>query len=87
MSDTAQGYWMYETSGVLRPAVRAYLNNETMTPLQIAAMRAYLRLWIGAPHLRGAEVETLRRDVDTLTTQSAMRRWIHTAIDAGVDPL
>ena len=40
------GYWMYETSGVLRPAVGAYLRAEPMTDEQIAAMRAYLRLRI-----------------------------------------
>lgn len=37
------GFWMNETSGVLRPAVEAYLRREPMTPNQIAAMRAYLR--------------------------------------------
>jgi hypothetical protein len=32
------GYWMYETSGVLRPAVHAFLHDEAMTGEQIAAM-------------------------------------------------
>jgi hypothetical protein len=35
------GYWMYETSGVLRPAIENYLNNRPMSPENIAAMRAY----------------------------------------------
>lgn len=27
----APGYWMYETSGMLRPAVEAYLTGKRMT--------------------------------------------------------
>lgn len=56
----APGYWMHETSGVLRPAVEAYLNQRPMSKKQIAAMRAYLRQWIAAPEWRGEEVERLR---------------------------
>ena len=72
---------------MLRPAVRAYLGGEVMTPLQIATLRAYLRQWIMAPHFMGDAVETLRGEIDGLTTQAALRRWIYGAIDAGVDPL
>lgn len=43
---TGPGYWMNETSGVLRPAVEAYLNGTEMTPGQIVAMRGYLRQWV-----------------------------------------
>ena len=43
------GYWMHEISGVLAPAVKAYLTGGAMTPGQIAAMRAYVRQWIDAP--------------------------------------
>jgi hypothetical protein len=33
MSDVASapGYWMNETSGVLRPAIEAYLNHDELT--------------------------------------------------------
>jgi hypothetical protein len=34
------GYWMHETSGVLRPAVEAYLRDEPMTEAQIEATGA-----------------------------------------------
>ena len=40
------GYWMNETSGVLRPAIEAYLLEKDMTAQQIAAMRAYIRQWM-----------------------------------------
>jgi hypothetical protein len=80
------GYWMYETSGVLRPAIENYLNNRPMSPENIAAMRAYLRQWINSD-FRGPEIELLRRLVDGLVTVEAIRRWIHLAVNADVDPL
>jgi hypothetical protein len=81
------GYWMGETSGVLRPAVAAYLNGEPMTAAQIAAMRAYLRQWIAAPVWQGPTIAALRAAVDDLTNRNAIERWIDIAIDAGLDPL
>lgn len=81
------GYWMNETSGVLRPAVEAYLRNETMTPEHIAAMRAYLRQWIMAPAWMGPEVDELRASLDGLTTRGAITAWLDQAMDAGIDPL
>lgn len=42
-------FWMYETSGVLRPGVKAYLKGKPMKAKEIAAVRAYLRVWIFAP--------------------------------------
>jgi hypothetical protein len=42
-------FWMYETSGVLRPAVRAYIKGTPMTAKDIAAIRTYLRVWVFAP--------------------------------------
>lgn len=79
------GYWMNETSGVLRPAVEAYLNHDEMTPSEIAAMRAYLRQWIAA--FPGPDAESLAKDVDGLIDRSAIDRWLHKAIDQGIDPL
>lgn len=80
-------YWMTEASGILRPAVRAYLHDETMTPIQIAMMAAYLRQWIMADGFAGPEVEQLRRDIRGLNNQAAIRRWIRAALAAGIDPL
>ena len=69
------GYWMDETSGVLRPAVEAYLHSERMTGEQIAAMRAYLRQWIMSPYYAGPTIDVLRASVGTLTTRAAISRW------------
>jgi hypothetical protein len=84
---TAPGYWMRETSGVLRPAVEAYLRGEAMTAMQIAAMRAYLRQWIIAPSWRGDGIEDLRRRVQWLTSRADIRAWLDEAEALGIDPL
>lgn len=87
------GYWMYETSGILRPAIAAYVNwaldpkSPEMTEPQIAAMRAYLRQWIACPMWQGEEIEALRDSVDWLTSRAAFDQWIDKAMDQGIDPL
>ena len=83
--DAAPGYWMHETSGVLRPAVEAYLTGGPMLPEHIAAMRAYLRQWIMAPTWRG--VGDLRERIDMLIDRAAIDRWLWDAEMAGIDPL
>jgi hypothetical protein len=87
---------MYETSGVLRPAIAAYLNGAPMTEADIAAMRAYLRQWIGAPvwdtnpHA-GPEwrawLARMRARIDELTSREAIGAWLDDAIDNAIDPL
>jgi hypothetical protein len=81
------GYWMHETSGVLRPAVEAYLHGEPMTPEHIAAMRAYLRQWMRGGWGPEAEVQALRERVDTIRTQADVRRWLRDADELCIDPL
>lgn len=81
------GYWKNETSGVLRPAVEAYLKGGPMTGEQIAAMRAYLRQWINAPGWVAPCLPELRADIDNLTTWTAIDRWIHRAYAWEIDPL
>ena len=90
------GYWMHETSGVLRPAVEAYLAGGKMTPEQIAAMRAYLRQWIMSPvwdenpHASEGHQQWLamqRRLIDCLTSRPTIEAWIAGAVQMGMDPL
>jgi hypothetical protein len=81
------GYWMNETSGVLRPAIVAYLEGDELTPAEIAAIRAYLRQWIMAPAWAGPAVEELRREVDELTSRQAIKAWLDHALNEGIDPL
>ena len=81
------GYWRDETSGVLRPAVIAYLDGGDMTPEHIAAMRAYLRQWIAGFWFGEDEIEALRAAIDGLVTRAAITAWLNRAIDLGIDPL
>ena len=81
------GYWMNETSGVLRPAVEAYLAGGAMTVMQVGAMRAYLRQWIALPVWQGPTVEELRSAIGGLTTRANIEAWLNHAEDAGIDPL
>ena len=82
---SAPGFWMNETSGVLRPAVEAYLRREPMTPGQVAAMRAYFRQWLASDLWR--DVEELRAKIDELDSASAIRTWLREALELGIDPL
>jgi hypothetical protein len=86
MSDPP-GYWMHETSGVLRAAVEAYLNQEPLTEDQVSAMRAYFRQWIMADWAPGRLVDELRSAVDGITSRAAITVWLAEAERAGIDPL
>lgn len=87
MAEPHPGFWMHETSGVLRPTVEAYLFGRPMTEAHIAAMRAYLRQWIAAPAWQGAGIVDLRERVDLLTTRQGIRAWLDDAVALGIDPL
>lgn len=88
MPDTDMpGYWMNETSGVLRPAVEAYLNGGPMTGEQVAAMRAYLRQWINAPVWMAPDLDALRAAVDDLASWGDINRWLREVDHWGIDPL
>jgi hypothetical protein len=80
-------FWMYETSGVLRPAVRAYLKGKAITANDIAAIRTYLSVWIFAPEFDGDGIEALRQTVDGLASREASKDWLATARKEWVSPL
>jgi len=80
------GYWMNETSGVLAPVVEKYLRGEQLAPLEVGAMRAYLRQWI-AGGFQGPEIVQLRREVERIASTDDVRRWLSDAMNAGIDPL
>lgn len=92
----APHYWMWEESGVLAPAVHAYLRNEALTDVQIGALRAYFRQWIGSPvwnqnphmdEVGKAQLEALRRGVETIRTREDADAWVKHAVAQGLDPL
>ncbi len=81
------GYWMAESSGVLRLVVPAFLRGDELGPAEVVAMRAYLQQWIKAGIWEGPEIPALRADVDNLRTTSEIRAWIARAVEIRVDPL
>ena len=89
MSEThpMPGYWMHETSGVLRPVIEAYLAGEELNAEQVATMRAYLRQWIEAPGWGGLEVDELRQSVRGLDSRHRIKVWLRRAELCGIDPL
>ena len=80
------GYWMYDTSGVLRPAVEAYLTGGDMPVEHIVTMRAYLRQWINGDW-QGWRIAELRREVELLTSREEIQRWLDHCMDLGIDPI
>lgn len=87
MSPATPGYWMYETSGALRPAIVHYLNRQVLSDEEIGAIRAYLKQWIMADGWLDDAVEKLRADVDHIGSRSAIDRWLYACDQVGIDPL
>jgi len=83
---TLPGYWMHETSGVLRPIVLKYLEGQPLEVDEVVTMRAYLRQWMAAD-LRGSSVAELRERIEEICTVAELRSWLDDALDAGIDPL
>ena len=69
------GYWMHETSGVLRPAVEAYLTGGDLSAAHVAALRAYLRQWMAAPWRGDDLLDELCTGIDDLTSRAAIADW------------
>lgn len=84
--------WRFETSGILRPAVEAYLAGGPLAPSSIALLRDYLRQWIFSPvwdenPAGSAWLDGLRDGINSLTTRAQIAMWIARATEAGIDPL
>lgn len=82
-------YWHNETSGRLVPAVEAYLYGQALSLEHVGAIRAYLRLWMGAANWCSVDddVTVLTLAIDTLYTRADITRWLDKAIQIGIDPL
>lgn len=85
-TDDAPGYWMNETSGLLRPVIENYLTGGKMTDRDIATMRAYLRQWMQGPWT-GPMVDVLRSQIDDIHDRKDIARWLNRALDQNIDPL
>jgi len=84
----APGYWMNETTGVLKPAVMAYLDGLPLELAQVGALRAYFRQWVASPAwMLSPELEALRAGVDGITDRAGVDAWLNAAENLGMDPL
>jgi hypothetical protein len=91
----APKYWMYESSGVLKPAVEKYLNGKWLTRAELGAMKAYLRQWVDSPSWDlspvteddRTELQSLRLRVADIHTAGDMQEAIDVMIELGMDPL
>ena len=88
-------YWMNETSGVLEPAVQAYLKGWPLSVLQIGVLRAYLRQWIQSPvwdmnpHITEesrTQLAQLRSSVEMIRTRQDVETWTALSQEMCIDP-
>ena len=77
------GYWMHETSGILKPVIHRYLNREPLDASDYQIMRAYLKQWVSC----GAWVcpADFAERIDGLTSYEALDNWLDDAIDLNMD--
>jgi hypothetical protein len=89
----APGYWPNETSGVLQPAVLAYLAGKQLSPGQLGTMKAYLRQWCNSPvwdlnpHGGLEELRSLRIRVAAISNFEELNQAVQVMTDLGMDPL
>ena len=81
------GYWMNETSGVLRPAIEALIFGSQLTPDQIETVRAYLAQWMDSPWGPEEIVQSLRNRISGLASNHDVHEWLDDAVAIGIDPL
>lgn len=79
-------HWMNETTGVLRPAIEAYLFGHDLTEAHIGALRAYFRLWCG-PYPQDQHTQALIEAIDGITNRRSLQAWLDSALLVGIDPL
>lgn len=95
--DGGPHYWQKETTGRLREAVTAYFTNRTentpVSPADCELVADYIRHWIHAPvwdlnPYKPADdpLANLRAQAAALTDADSIDRWIHRALESGIDP-
>lgn len=84
----APKFWMRETSGVLKPVVKAYLDGDPLDVHQIDLMQCYLHQWVRSPvWAPSGALEVLRLRVVTIATREDIDAAIEAAVALAMDPL
>lgn len=84
------GFWMNEATGVLEPAVSAYLNGQPLTETHIAALRAYLIQWVSSPIWMNSDddfLTPLRAETAMVSDRASIERVVDEMTQRGMDPL
>lgn len=84
-------FWMNEVSGVLKDAIKAFLNRESACDAeQFRLVKEYVAHWINAPGFLWDPEWTPRRAlIDTLDVagdRDAVWRVVDKLLDVGIDP-
>jgi hypothetical protein len=84
----APKYWMHETSGVLEPVIRRFLNEHQLRDDEIATMQAYLWQWVKSPAWApSGMLEALRLRVASIRTMEDIDQALAGCEELGMDPL
>jgi hypothetical protein len=92
----APKYWPCETSGLLKPAVEAYLHGKPLSDDHVRVLRAYLKQWVDSPvwdqnpYANEDEKQwlaELRRKVDEIHSRNEVRECLSIMTNRGMDPL
>ena len=84
----APKYWRYETSGMLQPVVRMFINGARLLPADVKIMKAYLWQWVGSPvWAPSGTLEALRLRVAAIETQEDLDGCVWAAVELNMDPL
>jgi len=84
----APKFWMYESSGVLKPVVTKYLNGEALDAKEVKVFQAYLWQWYKSPVWEpSGMLEALRLRVAAIATRQDIDDIIEAGLEIGMDPL
>jgi hypothetical protein len=80
-------FWMTEQSGLLEPAVEAYLNGEALSPAELDLIKQYLRQYIERAMMSGeANRGALLRRAEALRNSRDIERFADELSEYGVEP-
>jgi hypothetical protein len=95
-SPEAPKYWMHETGGELKPAMKRYLLGEQLSDRDVLLIKLYLKQWIDSPAWDAnpamdddsrIDLASLRVAAASLRDRTGIDEWIKHADEIGIDPL
>lgn len=79
-------FWMEEQTGVLAPAVEAYLDGERLNTAQVEVIKVYLKQYVERAMLTGgANKPGLVRKIDKLKSSADLERFADEVAELGAE--